>query len=187
MEIESVESVSEGRRGLWEQACHEPEDPHRLSLELRVAPQAPQPQEDVRKHRVPGRRRVVVEVLLARNELFAVDGREEEAATFVAEELDREECEAARLLEPAQLAGCDVQLVEAVGHVRVVLEHACMPCLARTPAAEKPSLRRRQRAEEERREPTRRFDVVGSVEAPPGFGERRQRKPVPGCDRLVVA
>ena len=54
---------------------------------------------------------MVVELLLARDELLAVGGRQEEAAALVvAEQLDREPREPPRLLEPAQLAGRDVQL-----------------------------------------------------------------------------
>ena len=58
--------------------------------------------------------------------------REEEAAALVvAEELDREPREPVRLLEPAQLAGRGVQLEQAVRDVRVVVEVARVPSLAR--------------------------------------------------------
>ena len=68
---------------------------------------------------------MVVEVLPARDQLLAVARRQEEPAVrLVREELDREQRESARLLEPAQLAGRDVQLVEAVRDVRVVVEEA---------------------------------------------------------------
>ena len=62
---------------------------------------------------------------MRRDELLAVGrGEEEAAALVVAEELDREQCEPPRLLEPAQLAGRDVQLVEPVRDVGVVVEEA---------------------------------------------------------------
>ena len=52
---------------------------------------------------------MVVEFLLACDELLSVGRREEEAAALlVGEELDGEQGEPARLLEPTQLAGCDV-------------------------------------------------------------------------------
>ena len=80
-------------------------------LELVVAPDAREPQEHIREHRVAARRRMVVELLLARDQLLAVDRRLEEAATLVVgEELDRERGEAVRLAQPARVAGRDVQL-----------------------------------------------------------------------------
>ena len=79
-----------------------------------------------------------------------------------------------------------MQLVKAVGHVRVVLEHAGVLRFARAPAAEQASLRVRERAEKERRERTGGFEVVGSFESASGLGQGCQRKPVPRRDRLVV-
>ena len=131
---------------------------------------------------------MVVEILLAGDELLAVTRREEEAAALVvAEQRDGEGREPARLFEPAQLSRRDVQLVEAVGDVRVVLEHARVLRLSRAPAAEEPAFRGRERSEQELSESTSRFEVVGSLEAAARLGERCQRKPVPGSDRLVVA
>ena len=76
--------------------------------------------------------------------------REEEAAALlVAEELDGEPREPVRLLEPAQLAGRDVQLVEAVGDVRVVLEEAGVLRLARTVGAEEAPILGGERPEQE--------------------------------------
>jgi hypothetical protein len=94
-----------------------------LSLELVVAPDPTEPQKDEGEHRAPGRRRVVVERLLPRDEPLAVGRREEEAGPLrVAEELDRREREPPSLEQPAQVAGRDVQLVQPVRDVRVVLE-----------------------------------------------------------------
>ena len=88
---------------------------------------------------------------------LAVGRREEEAAAFVvAEQLDREQREPARLLEPAQLAGRDVQLVEAVRDVRVVLEEARALGDAVAVRAVEPAVGRRERPEQELAEPPRR-------------------------------
>ena len=93
---------------------------------------------------------MVVEVFLARDQRLAVEGSEEESAAFlVAEELDREQCEPARLVEPAQLAGRDVQLVETVRDVGVVLEEARVLGDAVAVRAVEPAVGRRQRAEQE--------------------------------------
>ena len=91
------------------------------------------------KHRVAGRRRVVVEVLAARDELLTSCGREEKAASaVVGEELRRPQCKPARGSEPAQVAGGDVELEEAVRHVRVVLE---VGGELRSPVAQRPPQR----------------------------------------------
>ena len=79
-----------------------------------------------------------------------------------------------------------MQLVEAVGHVRVILEHAGVPRLAQAPAAEQASVGARKRAEEERRERAGGIEVVGSFETTCGLGQRCEREPVPRRDRLVV-
>src|SRR5712691_6040349 len=137
MKIEGVEGMAERVWGLRQKARDEAEDADRLALQFWLAPQPREAQQHVREHRVPRRRRIVVEVLLAADELLAVAWREEEAAAFVvAEQRDRKDREPARLLEPAQLARCDMELVEAVGHVRIVLEHACVLRLACAPAPE---------------------------------------------------
>src|SRR6266540_5540680 len=131
---------------------------------------------------------MVVEILLAADELLAVARCQEEAAALlVAEQRDRKDRKPARLLEPPQLSCRNVQLVEAVGHVCVILEHTCVLRLARAPAAEKPPFRGRERAEEELRESTSSFEIVGSIAASARLRKRGQRKPVPRCDRLVVA
>ena len=118
---------------------------------------------------------------------LAVDGREEEAAVrVVGEELDREQREPARLVQPAEVAGCDVELVEPVRDVRVVLEVAGALRDAVAPGAVEP-LAVGERAEQELAERARRVEVVGAVEPPPRLRERREHQPVPGSDRLVVA
>ena len=111
---------------------------------------------------------MVVELLLAGNEPLAVGRREEEAAAFlVGEELDREPRESVRLLEPAQLAGRDVQLVEAVRDVRIVLQVAGVSRPARTPAAVQAAVLVRERPEQELRQ------------LPPGLDELRPLEPAP--------
>ena len=131
---------------------------------------------------------MVVEVLLARDELLAVRRREEEAAALVvAEELDREERKPARLLEPARLARRDVQLVQPVRDVGVVVEEAGVLRDAVAVGAVEAALGRRQRPEQELAEPPRRVEPVVALQAASGLGERGEREPVPGGDRLVVA
>src|SRR5690349_24091140 len=116
--------------------ANQPEDAGGAALELVISPDPAQPEQDVREHRVPRGCRVVVELLLPRDQLLAVGRREEETASFlVGKELDGEPGEPVRLLEPAEDAGSDVQLVEPVGHVRVVLEVARVPGAASPPAA----------------------------------------------------
>src|SRR5215203_546561 len=79
-----------------------------------------------------------------------------------------------------------MELVQAVRHVCVVLEVARALGLAGAEGAAQPTSLR-ERAEDERGEPRRRLDEVLAVEPAPGFGQRREREPVPRCDRLVVA
>src|SRR3954467_13756673 len=77
---------------------------------------------------------MIVEVFLAVDEPLAVDrGQEETAAFVVPEELHREQGEPPRLLQPAQLARRDVQLVETVCDVGVVVEHPAAPRLPTPP------------------------------------------------------
>ena len=105
----------------------------------------------------------------------------------VGEELDREPREAVRLLEPAQLAGRDVQLEQAVRDVRVVVEVARSARAPVAAAAPQAAVLAGERAEQELAEAARRVDPVGPLEPPAGLGERGEREPVPGRDRLVVA
>ena len=185
----SAQSVQPNADGARLQPVHDQaEDADGAPLELVVAVDPREPEQHVREHRVARRRRVVVEVLLARDELLAVRRREEEAAALVvAEELDREEREPARLLEPARLAGRDVQLVEPVRDVGVVVEEAGVLGDAVAVRAVEAALGRRERAEQELAEASRRVEPVVALEARAGLGERGEREAVPGGDRLVVA
>jgi hypothetical protein len=129
---------------------------------------------------------VIEQVLLAGDQLLAVRWCEEEAAALVVgEELDRQQREPTRLLEPAQLAGRDVQLVEPVRDVRVVVEVAGA-ARATVAARAVKALAVREGAEEKPGEGMGVFDQVGPVKATPGFGQGREREAVPGGDRLVV-
>ena len=142
----------------------------------------------MREHRVARGERVVVELLRARHESLAVARREEEAAALlVREELDREPREPVGLFEPPQLARGDVQLEQAVGDVRVVVQEAGPAGAAGAQAPTKPAFRGGQRAEQELAQPPRGLDPLRPLEPPPRLGERGEREPVPGGDRLVVA
>ena len=89
--VERDEQPAERGRRPRERVAHEAEHGDAAALELVVAPDAREPQQDVREHRVAARRGMVVELLLARDELLAVGGRLEEAAALVVgEQLDRE-------------------------------------------------------------------------------------------------
>ena len=91
-----------------------------------------------------------------------------------------------RLLEPAQLAGCHVQLVEAVRDVGVIVEEPGTAHAARAVAPGQPAAHR-ERPEQELRYPARSVHEVGAPEPPPGLGECCQGETVPRGDRLVVA
>ena len=80
----------------------------------------------------------------------ALGDAEEAAALLVGEQLDGEQRQAARLLEPAQVAGRHVKLVEPVRNVRVVVEIARAGRLALPVAASQPSAVR-ERSEQELR------------------------------------
>ena len=110
-EVDPAEHPREEAGRATERGLGEPEDRHGAPLELVVAPDAREAQEDVREHRVARRDRGVLEVLRARDARVAVGGREEEAAVHVVrEELDGEEREPTRFEQPAKLARGDVQL-----------------------------------------------------------------------------
>src|SRR2546429_3151140 len=131
---------------------------------------------------------MVAEVLLAAEEPLAVRRREEEAAPFfVAEELDGEEREPARLLEPAQLTCRHVQLVKAVRDVGVVVEHAGVTRSAPTPRALQATVAVREGAQQEFRAGPGGGDEIAAFEPPSRLGERSHRQPVPGSNGLVVA
>ncbi len=123
MKVERAERPAERRRRTRQVVADEPERPDRLPLELLVAPDPREPQEDESEHRVTRRDRVVLERFLPRDELLTVGRRQEEAAALlVSEQRDRAIRGAAARAEPAEIAGREVQLVEAVRDVRVVVE-----------------------------------------------------------------
>src|SRR5262249_27981283 len=103
----------------------------------------------------------------------------------VGKELDGEERETARLVQPARIAGRDVKLVEAVRDVCVVLEVARPFCDAVTPGSME-SLAVRKRTKQELRERSRRVEPLRALEHPARLGERGEHQAVPGSDRLVV-
>src|SRR5919201_1539521 len=80
-----------------------------------------------------------------------------------------------------------MELVQAVGDVGVVFEHAGVLRLSRPPGAEEPSLRGRERPEEELGAALGCVDEVRSLQATAGLGECRDGEPIPRRDRLVVA
>src|SRR2546423_15699868 len=99
---------------------------------------------------------MVADLLLGCQEPLRVSLQEVEAAALlVGEELDREAGQPVRLLEPAQLSGRDMELVEPVRDVGVVLEVPGNARPAGTPAAKETSVVTRERAEQEVREPPR--------------------------------
>ena len=71
-EVERAQHVAERRRRSAERVAHEPEDADGAPLELVVAVDPREAEEDESEHRAAGRRRLVVEVLLPRDELLAV-------------------------------------------------------------------------------------------------------------------
>src|SRR2546423_4688882 len=111
---------------------------------------------------------MVAELLFARAQLLAAGGGEKEPATpLVGKELDGEAREPVRLQEPAQLAGRDMQLVEAVGDVGVILQVAGVSRAARPPAAVQPAIVVRERTEQELRQLACRIDEVRTAEPAP--------------------
>src|SRR5262249_2549354 len=179
------EPPAERRGDPAHQPREEPQYRFAATLELGVAPDPGEAQEDVREHGVPARRRVIVEVLLARDEPLAVDRRlEEAAAPVVFEELDREACESMRPLQPAHLARRDVQLVEPVRDVGVVLEVPGPLRDAVPPRAVEPSLGCRERPEQELAEPPAGVEPVVALEQARTLGgppepQARPRRPRP--------
>ena len=86
MQVEGDERPAEGRRDAGRRDRDELERRSAPALERLVAPDPREPHEHVGEHRVAARRRVVVEVLLARDQLLAVDRRREEAAVLLVDE-----------------------------------------------------------------------------------------------------
>src|SRR6266545_4043191 len=79
MEVECAKGVTEARRRALEVVAYEAQDADCSTLEFVVSIDPCQPQEHGCEHRVPGRRRIVVELLLPRDKLLSVSGCEEEA------------------------------------------------------------------------------------------------------------
>src|SRR5207248_2615678 len=110
VEVERAQEMAERGRRLRQWPSGEAEDADGVPLELVVAEDAREPERDEGEHRVAGRSRVIVELLLPAHELLAVRGRVEETASLlVAEQLDGEQRQPSRLVQPALLAGGDVQ------------------------------------------------------------------------------
>ena len=188
MEVECAERVPERRRGLSELRSDEAKDRDCAPCEIVVAPQAREPQQDVGEHRVARRCRMVVEVLLATHEPLAVRGRQEEPPTLVVrKQLDGEESEPPRVLQPTQLARGYVELVQPVRDVRVVVEHARVTRLTCPPRPAEASVVRRQPVEQELRAGPRRRDEVVTFEAASRLGKGRDGQAVPRGHGLVVA
>ena len=132
------------------------------------------------------------ELLPPRDELLALGRREEEAAVLVVgEQLDREQREPPRLLEPAQLAGRDVQLVEAVRDVGVVVEEARPARASARGGCGRGARSTRHRPEQELAERARLVDPVRRARAaarprpaPPARGRSTRRSP---CRRAPAA
>ena len=94
MQLEGAEHVADRPRRAREEPVGKPEDADGEPLELVVAVRSREPEQDEGEHRVPGRSRVVVELLLAGDEPLAAVRREEEPTVLrVAEQLDREQRE----------------------------------------------------------------------------------------------
>ena len=81
-QVERAQHPAERARCAAEHRLDEPQHRHGLALELVVAPDPPEAEQDVREHRVARRDRVVVEALRARDELLAARRGEEEAAVL---------------------------------------------------------------------------------------------------------
>ena len=114
---------------------------------------------------------MVVELLLARDELLAVGRREKEAAPLlVGEELDGESDETVGFQEPAQLTRRDVQLVESVGDVGVVLQVAGVASAPSPPAAVQAASVVGERPEQELGQLLRSLEEVSTAEPASGLG-----------------
>src|SRR5207244_6551071 len=124
---------------------------------------------------------------LARDEALSVYRREEEAAALVVcKELHREQRVATRLLEPAQLARRDVELVKPVRDVRVVVQVAGPARASRATAAVQATPFVGERTEQELAQSAGFVDKLRPPESTPALGERREGEAVPRRDRLVV-
>ena len=87
--------------------------------------------------------------------------------------------------QPAQLAGRDVELEQAVRRVCVVVEEALAAHPALAPRTREPAVVPRERAEQELPR-ARQPQPVGPLEPPARLGQRRQGEAVPRGEHLVV-
>ena len=187
-EIEPAQHPREEARCPPERRLREPEHRDGMPLELVVAPDPRQPQQDVGEHRVSRRNGRVLEVLRARHARVSVLGREEEPTVLgVLEELDREQRKPPGLEQPAELARRDVELDQPVRDVRVVVEEAEAARTSVACRAEKAAVLGRQRAEQELTETACSVEPIHALEPVSRFRERGEREAVPRRERLVVA
>ena len=117
-----------------------------------------------------------------------VVGRVEEAAGRIGEMVEDRVGEVAGGDEPALVERRLVQREQPVGEVGVVLEDALAAGPAVLPRPTEPAVgadAARRGSGRPPRSPRR--HVARLVERPTGLGERRDRQPVPGGQRLVVA
>src|SRR5262249_27260885 len=113
VEVERGERVAVGAGRARNRVADQAEHSRRLPLQLVFPPDPAAQDQHERKHRVPGRGRVVVELLLARHQLLTVGRRKKDpAALAIGEELYGEPGDPVRLVEPTELPRRDVQLVE---------------------------------------------------------------------------
>ena len=148
--VERDEQPAERGRGARQRVADKPQHGDASPFQLVVAPDAREAEEHIGEHGVAARRRMVVELLLACDELLAVTRRLEEAARLVVrEQVDCERCQPVRLAQPLRVAGRDVQLHQAVGDVGVVLEVAGSLGDTVSPRAVQPAVGRGQLAEQE--------------------------------------
>ena len=100
------------------------------------------------RHGVPGRQRVVLDVLRTSHQRLVVVGGVEEPGGRVCEALQHGVHELTGRDEPAVLEGGLVQREQAVGEVAVVLEHAVARCAAVLPGSLQPPARSAEAVED---------------------------------------
>ena len=185
MEVEGAEEMPDRCRCAFQERPRQAENADGIAGELVVAVDPSEPEKHIGHHRVPGGSGVVVELLSPRHEPVVVD--EEATALRVAEPFPSMTSEQPRLLEPAKLAGGEVELEVAVRDIRVVLEIPVDLRLAVPVAPEEPPFGIGHPLSQEERQPVCDLEVVGAGEHAACLGERRQGEAVPGGDGLVVS
>ena len=174
-----------GKRGM--SAPHHPQRAHRELLEGGVAGEVGQAQQHVRRLRVAGRRRVVLDLAGAGHQGLPVRARVEEAAPLgVGEERDHPVRELPRRGEPARRERGGVEAQQAVAEVGVVVE---LPQVRGARAGVDPAQPPvdDQAVQHEGRRRRGGVDVVVAAQDHAALGERRDREPVPRGHHLVVA